>query len=156
MELHTANLAAPGVLAAVLEAALPPSTHVLTLQLQACGLSRGTPHGCAARLAATTGFALLSCVAVTREVTLAPALDALLQHMPQLGACILNPGHRLGFACPPEMTLPSGPPPALASLRHLTALVLCGARLPSLDGVLDSLPGGPAMRACSPACCARR
>ncbi len=130
-----------GQLAAMLASAVPRG-QLLQLSFRVCSLGSESFQGCAARLATARELSVVACTGryddVAEELPLQAALEAVLRQTPALRS--------LTVFCPPaaddDACLSDGLPPAVATLRNLTSLVLIGARLPHLDGVLDGLPGG--------------
>lgn len=139
VQLCNARLAVGGMLAALLGCVLPEGSRVVSLALLLCGVNPASWAGCGTHLADITSLCLALCCHSRGKPFLAPALDALLLQTPLLERLAVDAGQQWGA----HVTLPSGPPPTLASLRHLTSLTLSGTRLPLLDGVLEGLPGEP-------------
>ncbi|PRW59683.1 leucine-rich repeat-containing 15 isoform A [Chlorella sorokiniana] len=141
VQVANVRLAAAGMLAAVLEWMVPAGSHLASLQLSVCGVAPATWQGCGPHLAAAKTLLLGKCCDIGVHFTLAPALDSLLRHAPLVEQLAVTTGKRASGAPHAHCALPRGPPPALASMHHLTSLALSGTRLPHMDGVLEGLPG---------------
>lgn len=141
-----------GQLAAMLASAVPMG-RPLGLCFRLCGFTPQSFEGCALHLATVEEFQIMVCAGrFGEDLSLQPRLDALFRQTPAL--CSLT------VFCVPvadETTcLRNGLPAAVATLRHLTSLVLIATRLPHLNGVVEGLPGGHALGTCCrvrwPAC----
>ena len=126
-----------GMLPAVLAATVPAGHTITTLNLRACVLSPATFQGCAKQLAAVDQVVVLMCLAHSPQLTLQPALDALLRQTPVVDELVIWCQPR----SPRYGCLVDGLPAAAAGLCRLTSLILMNTRLPRLSNVLDGLPG---------------
>lgn len=135
-----ARLHESGLLAALLGTVAPNGTPMLGLV--DCSLSAAAFMNCAAHLATTTRLAVHGCLGIEPGNPLGPALDFMLRQAPQLRSLEVDSSQSAGSS------LGLGPPPEIATLRHLTFLELVGTQLPHLEGVLEGLPGGKGTCGC--------
>lgn len=141
LSLQNARLDSEGAAAALLATVAPAAGSLETLRLTACCWSADSFGEGAPQLAAVQRLVVQSCTDSDMKDSLAPALGVLLQQVPQLRSLEVRCGGAAGPSLATEC-LRSGPPPEVATLRHLTSLELYHAQLPHLDGVLEQLPGG--------------
>lgn len=126
----------------LLQATAAAKGGVTDMHMLSCTLGPAAFAGCSTQLAAAKVLYIDACEGSDPGYTLAPALNAILQQTPQLrDFCVSG-----ASATPRSRSLRTGPPPALASLHHLTRLDLVSTWVPHLNGVLDRIPGGQKRR----------